>query len=194
MATQDEAHRPDRIALEVVTPKGTALKAEADEVAAPSVHGEFGVLPGHLPILAALHTGLVSYRLGTETKKCAVGHGFVEAGPEKVVILTDRCVTRDQIDPIVVRKELGETQQKISELQATTSDLAGDPTKVSLELDALVREENWLAAQLDLYGDPPLPTMQPLEATGQAPVPDGQEASADTTEPTSAADNAQLNP
>ena len=58
----------DKIQLEIVTPKGRALVATVDEVTAPSVEGEFGVLPGHLPLLAALRTGLVSYRQGSETK------------------------------------------------------------------------------------------------------------------------------
>src|SRR5271163_723833 len=95
--------RADKILLEIVTPKGRALRVSADEVTAPSVDGEFGVLPGHLPLLAALRTGLVSYRVGGDAKKCAVGPGFVEAGPDKVAILTDEYIEREQIDPVVVR-------------------------------------------------------------------------------------------
>ena len=57
----------DKILLEIVTPRGTALSAQVDEVTAPSVKGEFGVLPGHLPLLAALRTGIVSLRTGSET-------------------------------------------------------------------------------------------------------------------------------
>ena len=40
------------IQLEVVTPTGMALSEEVDEVVAPSVQGQFGVLPGHLPLIA----------------------------------------------------------------------------------------------------------------------------------------------
>ena len=69
----------DKIQLEIVTPRGRALSAMVDEVTAPSVAGEFGVLPGHLPLLAALRTGIVTYRQGAETKRCAVGGGFAEA-------------------------------------------------------------------------------------------------------------------
>ena len=47
----------EKIELEIVTPKGRALLASVDEVTAPSVQGEFGVLPGHLPLLAALRAG-----------------------------------------------------------------------------------------------------------------------------------------
>jgi F-type H+-transporting ATPase subunit epsilon len=163
MATQVE-----KIALEIVTPKGTALKVDVDEATAPSVDGEFGVLPGHLPVLAALQTGLVTYRIGNETKKCAVGRGFAEAGPDRLVILTDRYIEREQIDPVLVRKALAEIQQKMAAAEAT----AIAPTREDTTLDGLIREENWLAAELELYGDPPPATMRPFETFGPSPSPD----------------------
>ena len=36
--------------LDVVTPAGSVLSVEVDSVQAPSVEGEFGVLPNHLPL------------------------------------------------------------------------------------------------------------------------------------------------
>jgi F-type H+-transporting ATPase subunit epsilon len=159
----------DKIQLEIVTPKGRALSVSADEVTAPSVDGEFGVLPGHLPLLAALRTGLVTYRLAGDTKKCAVGPGFVEAGPEKVSIVTDEFTERDQIDPVLVRKELAEVQAKIT---AEVAKPREDGDAVSGELQALIRRENWLAAELELYGDPPHPTMRPFETWGPPAPPE----------------------
>jgi F-type H+-transporting ATPase subunit epsilon len=159
----------DKIQLEIVTPRGRALSVPCDEVTAPSVDGEFGVLPGHLPLLAALRTGLVTYRVGSETKKCAVGPGFVEAGPDKVAILTDEYTEREQIDPVLVRKELGEVQGKINVETAKPQD-GGDAA--SAELQGLVRRENWLAAQLELYGDPLPATMRPFETWGPPAPPD----------------------
>jgi len=159
----------EKIQLEIVTPRGRALSVSADEVTAPSVDGEFGVLPGHLPLLAALRTGLVSYRQGSETKKCAVGPGFVEAGPDKVAILTDEYIEREQIDPVVVRKELHEVQAKIGAEVAKPQDV---PDAANGELQLLVRRENWLAAQLELYGDPPPPTMRPFETFGPPAPPE----------------------
>ena len=171
-----EPKRTDKIALEIVTPKGTALKADVDEVTAPSVEGEFGVLPGHLPLLAALKTGLVTYRQGSDSKKCAVGRGFAEAGPDKMVILPDRFVLREGIDPVLVRKALGEVQQKMTEAEAN----ATEPTRENTELDALIQEENWLAAELELYGDPPPATMRPFEEFGPTPSPDEEDIPRET--------------
>ena len=171
MATQAE-----KIALEIVTPKGTALKVDVDEATAPSVEGEFGVLPGHLPILAALQTGIVTYRVGSETKRCAVGRGFAEAGPDRLIILTDRYIEREQIDPVLVRKELAEIQQKMAVAEASTS----EPVREDMTLDELIRQENWLAAELELYGDPPPATMRPFETFGPSPSPDEEDVPSET--------------
>ena len=111
----------DKIQLEIVTPRGRALTTSVDEVTAPSVNGEFGVLPGHLPLLAALRTGIVSYKQGSETTRVAVGAGFAEAGPDKLVILTDEYAERAQLDPVLIRKELGEIEQQLAKLERDRS-------------------------------------------------------------------------
>jgi F-type H+-transporting ATPase subunit epsilon len=168
MATDAVANK---IHLEIVTPKGRALDASVDEVTAPSVDGEFGVMPGHLPLLAALRTGLVTYRIGRESKTCAVGGGFAEAGPDKLVILTDEYTTRDQIDPVIVRKGLAEVQAQIAKVENVAEK---DPDADESRL-LLFAKENWLAAQLELYGDPPAATMRPHEEWGPPGPPDADD-------------------
>lgn len=162
----------DKIDLEIVTPRGRALTATADEVTAPSVNGEFGVMPGHLPLLAALRTGLVSYRQGADTKKCAVGSGFAEAGSNKLLILTEEFIERESIDPVQVRKQLSEVQSQIDKLVAAAS----DDEKAATERKLLIEKENWLAAQLELYGDPPPATMRPFEEFGPPEPPIEEES------------------
>jgi F-type H+-transporting ATPase subunit epsilon len=159
------------IALEIVTPKGRALQAEAEEVNAPSADGEFGVLPGHLPTLAAVRAGIVSYRSGTEWKKCAVGAGFVEVSSDRVLLLTDEFVVRDNVDPVVVRSELKDVQADIAKIETEASDKSTEKGRVAAaRLLGLIQRENWLAAELELYGDPPPPTMRPYEEYGPAPI------------------------
>lgn len=183
----------DRIQLEIVTPRGRALLASVDEVTAPSVRGEFGVLPGHLPLLAALRTGIVTYREGAETTRCAVGAGFAEAGPNKLVLLTSDYVERSRIDPVPVRIELGEVQQQLAKLEGVpivTADAQGAEApaiEARVQRDLLVARENWLAAQLELYGDPAPATQRPHEEFGPTPPPAEDEVPAADTEASTAA-------
>ncbi|HEY1956771.1 MAG TPA: ATP synthase F1 subunit epsilon [Polyangiaceae bacterium] len=170
------------ITLEIVTPKGRALQTSADEVNVPSADGEFGVLPGHLATLAAVRAGIVSYRTGAEWKRCAVGAGFVEVSggtasekvpSDRVLVLTEEFVVRDTVDPVVVRTELKDVQVEITKTEVDASDQSTEKGRVAAaRLRGLIERENWLAAELELYGDPPPPTMRPYEEFGPSPIDD----------------------
>ena len=155
----------DKIQLEIVTPKGKALSVTVDEVTAPSVQGEFGVLPGHLPIVAALRTGIVTYRIGAESKRVAVGSGFAEAGQNKLLILAEEYAERASIDPVLVTRELGEVQAKLEKVLAQVE----TSQELESEKKQLIERENWLAALLELHGDAPSATMRPFEEWGPPP-------------------------
>ena len=136
--------------LEIVTPKGVALRERVTELVAPGSGGEFGVLPGHLPMLATLHVGLLRYKKGKDTIDVAVGNGFAEVLFDKALVLTDRYTTRADAkkDVLGVRKRLKEVDAK---LERWDGDL-DDPARLDL-----IEEEQWLAAKLELIGDPPPP-------------------------------------
>ncbi|MDP9036552.1 MAG: ATP synthase F1 subunit epsilon [Myxococcota bacterium] len=167
----------DQIQLEIVTPRGAALSAAVDEVTAPSVEGEFGVLPGHLPLLAALRTGIVTYRRGSVTTRCAVGPGFAEAGPDRLVILTDDYTERERVDPVLIRRELASVQHELQQMEGVaivgtdTKDADVGASEARTRRESLVQRENWLAVQLELYGDPPPATMRLHEEFGPPMTP-----------------------
>jgi len=78
--------------VEIVTPRAVVWKGEADSVQAPGEAGEFGVLPSHIPFLTPLRPGIVTVRDGQGSRRYQVTTGFAEAGPDRVVILTESCV------------------------------------------------------------------------------------------------------
>jgi F-type H+-transporting ATPase subunit epsilon len=139
------------ITLEIVTPEGQKLKAEVDEFTARSTQGEFGVLPGHQPLAAALTTGLVTYKKDGATTSVAVGAGFVEVFHDKAVLLTDHYCEKHEVDPVRVRLELKKADEALDAWQG--------PMDAGEYID-LVADELWAAARLELYGDPPPPTIR----------------------------------
>jgi F-type H+-transporting ATPase subunit epsilon len=137
--------------LEIVTPEGVQLSEDIDELTAPSVDGQFGVLPGHRPMLAALATGIISFIKGGVTTQVAVGAGYVEIHGDRAVVLTDRFSTKDAVDPVRVRLDLKEADEALDHF---SGELGG-----SEHLD-LIAKQLWAAALLELYGDPPPPTIR----------------------------------
>ena len=143
-----------KIRLEVVTPEGSSLDVDVDEFTSPSVQGQFGVLPGHLPLLASLRTGVVTYRNDAQSVSFAVGPGIVEVVDDHAILLTDKLHHKDDVDVVAVRMSLKDTKDR---LEAWT-DAPGTP-----EHYVAIGEEQWLATLLELYGDQPPPTMRPLQ-------------------------------
>jgi len=154
----------ETIQLEIVTPSGVALREQVTDVTAPSVDGEFGVLPGHLPILAALRTGIVSYHVNGAEEHVAVHHGFAEVQDDKALFLTERFAKKADVDVVKVRLRLKEVDEELDHWQGDLT----DPRRREL-----IEEEQWLAAQLELIGDAPPPTVREdtrfLAAHAEAP-------------------------
>lgn len=147
----------DVIKLEIVTPSGIALSRDVLEVNAPTLDGEIGVLPGHLPLLAAVRTGMVAMRPASggdgEPMRYAVAHGVFEIANEKALLITEKFMKKEDVDVVAVRarfKDVGE------ELRAWDGDLE-DKKRAEL-----IEEEQWLATQLELIGDPPQETSREL--------------------------------
>jgi len=104
------------IRLELVTPERLLVSEEVDEVIAPGFEGEFGVLPDHTPYLAILEIGILRYRKGTETQKIAVGGGFAEVGPDRVVVMADVAEKAEEIDVERARKAHERAEASLKEL------------------------------------------------------------------------------
>ncbi|KYH33610.1 F0F1 ATP synthase subunit epsilon [Neomoorella mulderi] len=102
--------------LEVITPERVTLKAEAESVIAPGVLGYLGVLPGHAPLITPLKAGVVTYRPeGGGEERLAVSGGFLEAGPEHVVILADTAEKADEIDVERARQAKARAEKRLRE-------------------------------------------------------------------------------
>ncbi len=130
--------------IEVVTPSGTAVSTETDEVTAPGARGEFGVLPGHTPFISALRAGVLSFKKGGKRTVFAVGTGFAEvSGHDRVVVLTQQAQAAEQVDAEAAQRELDEADRVLKEWKATE----GGPTREELEA-----KRGWAQARLDAKG------------------------------------------
>jgi F-type H+-transporting ATPase subunit epsilon len=86
------------LTLEIVTPEARVYSQPVDSVVIPTVEGEIGVLPGHLPLLTQLGTGELRATRDGQTELLVVGGGFAQVSGEKVSILADSAIEEQKID------------------------------------------------------------------------------------------------
>jgi F-type H+-transporting ATPase subunit epsilon len=89
---------PTHLQLQIVSADRMLVNEQVDEVEIPGEEGYFGVLPGHTPLLAALHVGELWYRQGREVHYLSVAFGFAEVQPDRVTILAQIAEHADEID------------------------------------------------------------------------------------------------
>jgi F-type H+-transporting ATPase subunit epsilon len=128
------------IELVVVTPEGEAFSGSAEEVVLPGVEGEFGVLEAHERFLSALDHGCMEIRTVAGSRFSVVSDGFAEVGPERVVVMVDSVIEKDEIDVAAAR-----SAQESSSTALERIGTGDDPEKSAL-VDALARAN----AQLDV--------------------------------------------
>lgn len=78
-----------KIHLEIVSPEKPLVSTEVDEVIAPGLLGEFGVLPGHTTLLSELGEGHLVYIQGGQSKTLEVSGGFAEVCGNRMTVMVD---------------------------------------------------------------------------------------------------------
>ncbi len=109
---------PQKITVEVVTPERRVMTKECDEVILPGVMGSFGVLPGHAAMLSALQPGVAMVRTGNEKSIMAVGGGFAEVLPDRVIVLAETCEMSNEIDIDRAKQSVVEWEQRLKDKTA----------------------------------------------------------------------------
>ena len=120
------------IRLELVTPERLLVSEEVDEVIAPGYEGEFGILPEHTQYLAILSIGILRYRKGNDVQKVAVGGGFAEVNPDRVVVMADVAEKAEEID-------VGRARQAHARAEEALRDLSVDDASYAKAYAALRR-------------------------------------------------------
>ena len=102
--------------VSIVTPEEALWEGEAELVIARSPEGEFGIMRGHIPFLAALVPGLVTVVAGSERAQYIVPGGFLEAsGPADdyhVIVLADGAEDAGDIDQAEAIKRIQDAQRE----------------------------------------------------------------------------------
>ncbi|MEA2433744.1 MAG: F-type H+-transporting ATPase subunit epsilon [Actinomycetota bacterium] len=105
--------------VSIVTPEEALYEGEAELVIARSPEGDFGIMNGHVPFLAALVPGLVTVVHGGQRESYIVPGGFLEAsGPQDdyhVIVLADDAEEAGDIDAAEAKRRIEEAKKSRDE-------------------------------------------------------------------------------
>jgi F-type H+-transporting ATPase subunit epsilon len=103
------------LSADIVSPERVLYTGEADMVVCRTSEGEIAFLPGHVPFLGALGTGVVRILLPQEGEQAAAVHGgFVEVANDRVIVLSDVAELAEGIDVDRARRARQRAEERLS--------------------------------------------------------------------------------
>lgn len=128
----------DKVAFELVTPERILATAEVDMVVAPGGDGNFGVLPGHAPLLSTLRPGIVDiYEGEAVSSRIFVAGGFAEVSETGFTVLAEEAVDVDDIDIAQANERLNAAREALTQAQAEEEGVAAAEAEIKVA-EALV--------------------------------------------------------
>jgi F-type H+-transporting ATPase subunit epsilon len=126
--------------FDLVSPEKLAFSGEVDQVDVPGIEGDFGVLAGHAPVVAAIRPGILTVISGGTQQKIIVLGGLAEVSDKGLTVLADVATSLEELD----RAEFGD---KISQMEARLTEKEGSELDREIErLDHFKSIQNQLNA------------------------------------------------
>jgi len=97
--------------FDLVSPDRLVFSDQVDQVDVPGTEGDFGVLAGHAPYVAALKPGIVTMHKGGEQKRVVVVGGFAEVSATGLTILADLATLLEDFDAAHLATEIKNTEE-----------------------------------------------------------------------------------
>jgi F-type H+-transporting ATPase subunit epsilon len=103
------------LTLEIVTPEARVYSDTIDTVVIPTVEGEIGILPGHIPLLTQVEHGELRVTKDGQTHWLAVSGGFAEVEGDRVHVLAEHAITEEKIEEDAVEAALKRAEEQLLE-------------------------------------------------------------------------------
>ena len=146
---------PDLVQFELVSPERLILSTEVEMVVVPGTEGNFGVLPGHAPLISTIRPGTIDiYQGGAITERIFVVSGFAEVTPERCTVLADEAMSPDSLDRGSIEAELQTAEANLTSLHEHLGRATGtDRERLAAELRQLERQQNVARAKLQALAE-----------------------------------------
>ena len=140
----------ERVQFELVTPERLLLSEMVEMVVVPGTEGNFGVLPGHAPLISSIRPGTIDiYQGQTVTRRIFVVSGIAEVTPDRCTVLADEALPPDELDRGAIGAELQTIEGNLPSLREQAARATGaERDNLLIELRRYERRQNILQAEL----------------------------------------------
>jgi len=102
--------------FELVSPAKMVLAADVREVHVPGGEGDFGLLPGHAPLMTTIRPGILTVITRSGSKKeFYIRGGFAEAGPLSLTILAQHVIDLDKLNTTDLLEEIRKLEDDVED-------------------------------------------------------------------------------
>jgi F-type H+-transporting ATPase subunit epsilon len=108
----------------LVSPEQLAFSGEIDQADIPGVEGDFGVLAGHAPVVAAVRPGILTVTIGATQQKIVVLGGVAEVSDKGLTVLAEVATSVEDLDRAGFAGHIAEMEAKLGEKQGSELDRA----------------------------------------------------------------------
>ncbi|MBR0966922.1 F0F1 ATP synthase subunit epsilon [Bradyrhizobium diazoefficiens] len=110
--------------FDLVSPEKLAFSGEVDQVDIPGVEGDFGVLAGHAPVVAAIRPGILTVTTGGKHEKIIVLGGIAEVSEKGLTVLADVATSIAELDRAKFAATVAEMEEGLKEQEGDGLDQA----------------------------------------------------------------------
>jgi len=110
--------------FDLVSPEKLAFSGEVDQVDVPGVEGDFGVLAGHAPVVAAIRPGILTVTTGGKHEKIIVLGGLAEVSEKGLTVLADVATSLAELDRARFAETVSEMEEGLKEHEGNELDQA----------------------------------------------------------------------
>ena len=108
--------------FDLVSPEKLTFSGDVDQVDIPGVEGDFGVLAGHAPIVAAVRPGILTVFSGGTQQKIIVLGGLAEMSEKGLTVLANVATSTEELDRAQFAAEISEMEAKLAETEGSELD------------------------------------------------------------------------
>ena len=106
----------DTIEFELVSPEQLVISAPVEMVVVPGAEGDFGVLPGHTPVISTVRTGVIAvYENNAVSQRIFVSGGFAEVTGKRCTVLADEAVGLEDADRAAAEARVASGREELDD-------------------------------------------------------------------------------